>query len=404
MHASKSIIKYNRSILYNLWKQLIVGGFLPSFKIENWILRRIYKCYVYGLRFYYMAIIALVCFELFYLLPKGDMEKVTLNMSSTIPGILIAVKIYVLKSGTTAELLNAIIEEEHKIFSCESISIRNIYCNVVTYTQNFTKIFNIMSLLTGSVILIETILSGIFIKQHKPLLILDQLSFNEFNKQNHYGTYLIIETTWIFVALLYYNLFLNYYVVLLTFVKALIRILQYKFENLKSKSRLEDFQNAKKLLHNHQSVIKLVNDVNRALKWWLLIEFALSSITIASVVIQITLADHISFVGFLVIMVLILFIQQFILAWFANDVAVESSRLAESIYSSEWYRTSADIQVFFKIAMIRSQKPLFIYLGNFKPLTIQTSLSVSLLPYVSKNGQKYFSNFIKNGKKNVKKV
>ncbi|KAL1517868.1 hypothetical protein ABEB36_001575 [Hypothenemus hampei] len=375
MDTSRSSIKENRSILKYLRKEMIAGGFFPGFKIENWFLQKIYKCYIYGIQFCFVTIIALMCFEFISVLPKGDMEKITLNMCFVITGILIIVKIYILKSGTTVELLNAIIEEEHKIFRCEGNS-SNIYYSFVTYAQNFNKLFNISSLVTTVVILTATNLSGLLIEQlQKPLLILGQLSFNEFNKQNHYGIYLTIQDIWAILATLYYNLFSNFYIALLTFVKAQLKMLQYEFENLKSKSRLEDFQNAKKLLHNHQSVIKLVNDVNKALKWWLFVEFALGSINLASVIIQVLLANHITFIGFLVAVVITLFTQQFILAWFASDVAVESSRLSESIYLSEWYKTSTDIQILFKVAILRSQKPLFIYLGNFKPLTNQTSLS-----------------------------
>ncbi|KAL1517867.1 hypothetical protein ABEB36_001574 [Hypothenemus hampei] len=326
MDASKRAINDDRSILKHLRKQMIVGGFLPCFKIENWFLQKIYKCYVHSLGLCYITIVALMCFDFICILPRGDMEKFTLNTSFLIPSILIIVKLFILKSGNAIKLLNTIIEEEHKIFSCESISIRNIYYSFVTYAQNCTKMFNIISLLSGSAVVIIMSLSGLFIEHlQKPVLILDQLSFNEFNKQNHYGTYLIIQNIWAVLATL------------------------------------------------------LVNDVNRALKWWLLVEFALNSISIGSVIIQIIVASHTSFFGILVMVVINLFIQQFILAWFANDVAVESVRISESIYSLEWYKASTNIQILFKVAILRSQKPLFIYLGNFKPLTIQTSLSVSYL-------------------------
>ncbi|KAL1517869.1 hypothetical protein ABEB36_001576 [Hypothenemus hampei] len=371
MDDQQSTIKDNRSILKYLQTQMIVGGFLPSFKIENWILQKMFNFVVHLLRFYYMAIVALMCFELFHLLPRGDMENVTRNMSLTIPGILMVVKLFVLKSRNAVKLLNTIIEEEYKIFSCESISIHNIYFSSVTHAQNCTKIFNIMSLLCGFAIFIATSLSGLLIEQlQKPLLILDQLSFNEFNKQNHYGLYLTNQNIWIVLATLYYNLFLNFYVTLLAFVKAQMKI-YFSVQQLS----------------NH--IYRLVNDVNKALKWWLFVEFALSSISIASVIIQVTLHSSsmvevctiprdppcITFVGFTLVVVITLFIQQFILAWFANDVAVESVRISESIYSLEWYKASTNIQILFKVAILRSQKPLFIYLGNFKPLTTQTSLS-----------------------------
>ncbi|KAL1517873.1 hypothetical protein ABEB36_001580 [Hypothenemus hampei] len=122
----------------------------------------------------------------------------------------------------------------------------------------------------------------------------------------------------------------------------------------------------------------------------MLMEFLLSSLNIACVIFQLINAEHVGGEIFAFSVISIYVLQQFVFAWHANEIAVESSRLSEAIYTSEWYQCSTKIQKIMKLVVLRSQKPLFLTIGNFRPLTTQTVIS-TFSTYVLNKFRNFFN-------------
>ncbi|KAL1517871.1 hypothetical protein ABEB36_001578 [Hypothenemus hampei] len=363
----------NRSIIQHLCNHMIFAGIWPNPQIRNFFLKKIYKPYI---TIMYIAIVITgicLCLEFEMLLRDLNSKKMINSMTILFPSILIMIKIVIFKSGKVMTLINTIVKEETKIFTLENEEIQKIYNGFVDYARKSASIIvKLIIMSTGSTLFgLSTALMSNQIEE-KPTIVLVYLPFDE---DKYYGASITIQIYWYCTASIYYSLFQNMYISLMTFVKGYLRILQYKFENFQAKSFIEDTQRVKSIIYSHQFIIKFVDELNEIIKWWLLMEFLFSSVNIACVIFGLINANIFKDTINAVSLIIVLFIQQFIFAWHANEITLESYQISLSIYKSRWYNTTV-IKNLLNTVMFRAQKPLYIMLGNFKPLTTDTVISI----------------------------
>ncbi|KAH1009012.1 hypothetical protein HUJ04_001440 [Dendroctonus ponderosae] len=84
------------------------------------------------------------------------------------------------------------------------------------------------------------------------------------------------------------------------------------------------------------------------------------------------------FVAFLTIVILLLS-QIFILSWSANEISLESSKISDAIFESNWEDYSQRIKAYFITMSMGARKPLGLTAGPFFQMSTNTAISVSII-------------------------
>ncbi|XP_017777947.1 PREDICTED: odorant receptor 4-like [Nicrophorus vespilloides] len=74
-------------------------------------------------------------------------------------------------------------------------------------------------------------------------------------------------------------------------------------------------------------------------------------------------------------------IQMFIFYWYANDIIIESMKVAEAVWHTDFYEFPLDVQKDLIIFMMRAQKPLTLKVGPFYPISTTTAISIIKVSY-----------------------
>lgn len=174
----------------------------------------------------------------------------------------------------------------------------------------------------------------------------------------------------------------------MVFIKAEFKILQHKvrslnlYEDIKIENKeTEDeiFIILKFAVGKHQELIRWVEQFNDSIKYLLLLEYCVTSLMLASTLIQIIQKIKVIFNIFFFILCMI---QIFLLAWNANEILLESSvGLQDALYKSLWFDQSAQSKILIFFMMMRCRRPLALSIGPFGPMTVDAAVSRVKLAY-----------------------
>ncbi|XP_060533770.1 odorant receptor 45b-like [Cylas formicarius] len=159
-----------------------------------------------------------------------------------------------------------------------------------------------------------------------------------------------------------------------------LKILQYYFtnffENIVEKDRNGCFQELKFLCVKHQNLIEYINTANCAFKGVVFFEYAISSIVLATSIIQISVGGNVTNN---LIHLFGVTSQLLLLAWYSDEIVFQSLELAPALYQSKWYECSKESRILISMMLMRCQKPLSIDIGSFGAMTIQSAMTVSIV-------------------------
>ncbi|XP_048522711.1 odorant receptor Or2-like [Dendroctonus ponderosae] len=113
----------------------------------------------------------------------------------------------------------------------------------------------------------------------------------------------------------------------------------------------------------------------------MLLEFLLNSVGLAAGIIQLVVKTTTGgFVAFLTIVILLLS-QIFILSWSANEISLESSKISDAIFESNWEDYSQRIKAYFITMSMGARKPLGLTAGPFFQMSTNTAISTVKVAY-----------------------
>ncbi|XP_044736898.1 odorant receptor Or2-like [Chrysoperla carnea] len=106
------------------------------------------------------------------------------------------------------------------------------------------------------------------------------------------------------------------------------------------------------------------------------LELLVCSIMLCAILYQVTIQDfnvRLFFtVEYLIAMIIVLFISY----WHANEVLVESLKVADSVGISSWYTFDNKSKHLLRLILMRSQKPLVLTAGPFHKMSLETFLDI----------------------------
>ncbi|CAH1124686.1 unnamed protein product [Ceutorhynchus assimilis] len=194
-------------------------------------------------------------------------------------------------------------------------------------------------------------------------------------KYQYYKTALFFQFLHIALATIYNVSVQPLVLSVMIFLKAKLRILQYRIRNIE---QVVD-KTLKQLIKEHQELIQLHGEFNASFQYIVLTEYCATFLTLALSFIELLQAQrilfHLFFSGYVSI-------QLFTIVWNANEILLENSvGLAKALYDSPWYKMDKTSKILIHIMLMRCIKPLTIFIGPFGYMDFNAAVSRVKLAY-----------------------
>ncbi|XP_050303723.1 odorant receptor 45b-like [Anthonomus grandis grandis] len=372
---------------------LIVAGLWPL-EIPNvstfW--QRLYKLYyAFSFGIYVTFPFPFICALINDI--ENQQPRVLEEFSRLVFVIMIIFKMMIIRSQKIKDMIILLSSDEKKILLNKDRYILRIYQFHVGYCKKIIFFVAASLYVTGSI----NVLNGFFElykwskvnqlpkeKGPKPHLV---PFWFPFNKDKYYVLFMTYEV-WHIVQTLTVNGAVQALInAVMVFLRANLKILQYHIKNFDGNCNInsrEDYikcatKSLTGLILRHQQLIKWVKDLDSSFKNIFLIEYSVTSIQLATVLIQIIELVHIPFNGTFFIHCTL---QLLAICWNANEIIIESSTgLLEALYSSNWFNQPKQISFLIYFMMIRCGRPLSLRIGPFGNMDLNAALSRVKLAY-----------------------
>ncbi|XP_060518619.1 odorant receptor Or2-like isoform X2 [Cylas formicarius] len=139
--------------------------------------------------------------------------------------------------------------------------------------------------------------------------------------------------------------------------------------------------NLKCLVSDHCSVIRYVKNLNDSVKYPILLEYILNSMSVAAVSVEVIMEEHNNLMFRPAFYLCLLVVQVFTMGLISNEVIIQSIMLTDALYESPWYDQNKYIQKLLLTVIIRCQRPLVLTIGPFQPMTLGSALAICKASY-----------------------
>ncbi|CAG9769831.1 unnamed protein product [Ceutorhynchus assimilis] len=311
--------------------------------------------------------------------------------------ILIVFKLNIIRSQKIENIINLVTSEEINIMKSTDKYVKSTYKAHVAYCTKMVFFIVVFLWAAG----LTNMVNG-FYELHKWSQITQFTVANEttfkphiipfwfpFNKEKYFILAMAYQIWHIYQTLAINSAILALINSVMVFLRANLKILQYDIRNFDSVNAYDiddgvgsqNFpeKNLKRLILRHQQLIIWVHDLDDSFKSILLLEYCVTSIQLATTLIQIIQLVHIPFNGTFFMHCLL---QLFGIAWNANEILLESSTgLLEALYNSNWYNRNKEISFLIYFMMIRCKRPLAMRIGPFGTMNLNAAISRVKLAY-----------------------
>nr|QXE93214.1 odorant receptor 33 [Eucryptorrhynchus scrobiculatus] len=366
--------------------QMLCTGNWPLTK--HWPMRWqfYYKLYSYFANFVmYSSLPGSVTFFLVTLLVEKNSEKAVDLLSYMVITSLVNIKTFICNSKKMADLIEQAIQRGN--------DVSEVYTIVAKSYMKYITALNTFGFAVGAFLYIEyTVEAEMHIFKHMKAQNSSEdesdflIHWHPFDTSNHFGLACYIEMLrGIYISM---NNCLTQSVIntIMIHSAALFKVLNFNFQNFHYNNmgnqtvanQYKASKRLKKYIREHQAIIRYIEKFNKCIQYVLLLEYIVSSLMVASVLIQILKADRRLF-DF--VFAFILIAQLLVLCCNANEIPLQSINIALGIYESHWYRYDKEIQKMVHIIIMRAMKPVSLTIGPFGPLTAKTGLERLKLAY-----------------------
>ncbi|XP_060531011.1 odorant receptor 7a-like [Cylas formicarius] len=317
------------------------------------------------------------------------------TMSDALMASIVYMKIIFFRSEKVSKFLSAAVECQRRILTESNPTLIKRYEEHVKSCNNMSKFYITCEVMSG-LILFERGIVGVYIFNEKQSTTNETLGKplpfhfwypwdQKFN--NAYFRWIFLHQYVDLVAALILVASVQIFTTtMLIYVKARLQLLQHQFRKFHNYfcyfethcTETTKLITLRFLCKEHQNLIECINDVNDILSSAIFVEYSISSIMFGSCVFLVLMKYNVLFnIEFAVSTILFLLI----VAWHAEDIVIESTRLAQALFESKWFEQSPQMQKVIHIMIMRSKRSLKISIGPFGPMTINAAMSRVRLAY-----------------------
>ncbi|XP_060522081.1 odorant receptor 30a-like isoform X2 [Cylas formicarius] len=264
--------------------------------------------------------------------------------------VVIMFKIFMWQSKRMLNLLSVALQQDSELAGETNPKIVKIYKKHVSQANNVVTIIFSSGILIGiGVALIGDLNCYMYFKNQKGSDLKENpLPLNlwyPFDKNKYYTLVLLDQNIRPILTCLCIGVVGASINSIVMFLKLQLTLLQHQFRIVDKFEAVE--YNLKFLCLKHQKLIEFVEGFNESAKNVILLEYTVSSITIAIIIIQL----------------------------------ISSTALANALYESNWYEQSKSVKRILQIMMCRCEKPLRLRIGMFGAMDLDAGVSRLKLGY-----------------------
>uniref|UniRef100_M3VK61 Odorant receptor n=1 Tax=Ips typographus TaxID=55986 RepID=M3VK61_IPSTY len=363
---------------------------------DNKNLQTIYRCYSIVMLAWCIGFVVTDYIQLVILLTSKtlDMQEISFNTCITLLFTCIGLRaVIVYFSPNSANLIQSIIDSEKVTYldDAECMKLEKKHLRSVRLISHCYFIFIIFSTTSRCVYsfpkepdIIQNGNETEIVKEHMLSI------WFPFNQEKYYLTVYNIELLDSFLGTFFVAYVDIYTFNMISYPKGQLKKLQHimkHFHNYKAKYSSEtneenDFIVFKDLVQRHKQIIQHINAFNELMEFVAIFEFVQSSAQIACGLTQSSL-ENLTIGSFLFVMsfLISMLVRLFLYYYAANDVTVESTKLAQCIWESNWYEESQKIKLSMLMVIIRAQKPLIFKIGGFGAMSVQSIVTILKATY-----------------------
>lgn len=233
---------------------MIFGGVWKIPISKNLSVNIIYKFYSYIIQLFYLLIVCSMFVNFFDLLNSQDVQKLTDNLKMTISYSLVAAKALTFQAGAFSKLIKNMIVEEEAILETSKDEIKTLYWRFVSYINKCATGILVVAAITAFLLVMTVSVIGLMSKSEtKPMLFLAHFPFDQ---QKYYKASIIIQMISVAIATIYFCMSQIFYLCIMTFVKAKLKILQFHLKHFKNDPGMNSLQAVRHFIKLHQNIIR----------------------------------------------------------------------------------------------------------------------------------------------------
>ncbi|XP_062553252.1 odorant receptor Or2-like [Armigeres subalbatus] len=154
-----------------------------------------------------------------------------------------------------------------------------------------------------------------------------------------------------------------------------IKSLENRLKNFKQhvsgKSLKEKRLQLEAIISDHQRVIHYVSELNGLVTYICMVELLSFGMMLSAVLFLLIIIDNFAQIVIVISYICMILEQIFIFYWHANEVRVASMEIGKAAFSGSWIEFDHASKKKLLMIILRSQRPLQIYIGNAYPMTLE---------------------------------
>ncbi|XP_060532240.1 odorant receptor 49b-like isoform X2 [Cylas formicarius] len=305
------------------------------------------------------------------------------NIGKFIIGGVTILKMFMCQSNDVVNLLRLALNQDAEISTHIDPEIVKIYNWHIVCDNKFISLLVISATLMGTCITILGDINCFMLKRipqnnvtEKPLLL---HYWYPFDRNKYYSAVIIDQNIRPTLACLCIGVVSAFANCVIFFLRTQLKVLQYNFRNFDKYVDKDDVERLLKVLcAQHQQLIKYFEKFNQSLKNIVFLEYLVSSVLFATLIVQITAGNELITNS---IILLSTTVQLLTFSWTSNEIIVQSLELARALFESNWYDQTEAAKLVVRIMMMRCQKPLCLRVGNMGVMDLNAGLSRLKLGY-----------------------
>ncbi|XP_050303717.1 odorant receptor Or2-like [Anthonomus grandis grandis] len=366
--------------VFQICKTLLLYSSVWLAKMPDWPKSsvKLYKVFSLLCQSLFVSCVPLFLVNLFKVIGHDMDTAVGVMKSLTFYGVVIA-KIATIQSSKMTKLIESAIKKEETFIRSNDFHIRNLFRKYCLYSNMCALFVASFTSLTGIVLIIDSIYMASSYKIQYDSNVTDHFVYPHpvymwfpFDKDSYYKCSLTYELIHI-AQTTYYNGSAQAFIIsALVLIKMQFKILQYRIKNLEPR-RDNAINLLKKYAREHQVLIRWIGEFNDDIKYIILLEYCVSSLTFASILLDIIKGKQ---MAFNILFILLTISQIFAVAWSANEIFNEGSTgMSAALFECPWYELDHSCKKCIQMMIMRCGKPLTITIGPFGFMTLDAAIS-----------------------------
>nr|QXE93244.1 odorant receptor 18 [Eucryptorrhynchus brandti] len=381
----------------------LVGVFPPQFIFEEDLkLRRIYHRYAKFILGWYVLVLASSYIEVCILCSEKPIriEELCRNLAITLIFTMTLIRHMFIKFKLEfRNMIEFVTNMEKSMKNITDKMIKKIYQDCAKTTRQQIIIFMLGVLFMTVITIGRPFYAKEVVQKGNETVLVKSFPLSvwmPFDKNAHFWASYFINILYITPGACF-SIFTDILILaLITFATGQLKILHHVLENfelykqnmLKMEYRQRNdeviaFILFRKCVNMHQDVIKYVNNFNNSMSMFMVYDFLQTSLQLTTIIVQFIMIPDLDrqTQGYFVCFLIVELYRLLLLYYYANEICILSESLPLSIWKSNWYEQSVEVQKMAKLMMLNCKIPLKLKIGPFGYMTLGSFIAILKASY-----------------------